>query len=159
MSTDLRASAHVEDYRLADFKLLLPLGPEIRTLVLGAREPAFLPHLAGELGMIDLVVEPPHDRLQETTLAAMATLAAPERVRRIEAPEGTYDLVFSDEIAAGRHLRPGGVLCRFLGRKADALPAGLTPAGRWRAYPDWPAFRVLIPDNPAGWRAAARDLR
>ncbi len=109
--------------------------------------------------MIDLVVEPPHDRLQETTLAAMATLAAPERVRRIEAPEGTYDLVFSDEIAAGRHLRPGGVLCRFLGRKADAMPAGLTPVGRWRAYPDWPAFRVLIPDNPAGWRAAARDLR
>ncbi|WP_296696258.1 hypothetical protein [Thiocapsa sp. UBA6158] len=159
MSTELRASALLEDYRLADFKLLLPLGPEIRTLVIGAREPAFLPHLAGELGMIDLVVEPPHDRLQETTLAAMAALAAPERVRRIEAPEGTYDLIFSDDIAAGRHLRPGGVLCRFLGLTVGAIPAGLTPVGRWRAYPDWPAFRVMIPDNPAGWRAAARRLR
>jgi hypothetical protein len=159
MGTGYRASALLEDYRLADFKLLLPLGPEIRTLVLDTREPAFLPHLAGELGMIDLVVEPPHDRMQETTLAAMAALAAPERVRRIGAPEGTYDLVFSDDIAAGHHLRPGGVLCRFLGRKGGTGPSGLTPIGRWLAYPDWPAFRALIPDNPAGWKAAARDLR
>jgi hypothetical protein len=159
MSTDVRGSARVEDYRLADFKLLLPLGPEIRTLVLGVREPAFLPHLAGDLGLIDLVVEPPQDSMQDETLAALAALAAPERLRRIGAPEGTYDLIFSDDIAAGSHLRPGGVLCRFLGLTVGAIPDGLTPVGRWRAYPDWPAFRVLIPDNPAGWRAAARELR
>jgi hypothetical protein len=126
MSTDVRASARVEDYRLADFKLLLPLGPEIRTLVLGAREPAFLPHLAGELGMIDLVVEPPRTDCRKT-LAAMAALAAPERVRRIGAPEGTYDLIFSDDIAAGSHLRPGGVLCRFLGLTAGAITGRTDP--------------------------------
>ncbi|EGV17695.1 phosphotransferase family protein [Thiocapsa marina] len=159
MGTDFGASAHADDYRLADFKLLLPIGPDVRTLVIGTHQPAFLPHLAGELGTIDLVVEPPQDRLHETTLAAMAALAAPERVRRIGAPEGEYDLVFSEDVSAGRHLRAGGVLCRFLGREVDSTSSGLTPIGRWRAYPDWPAFRVLIPDHPAGFRAAARDLR
>lgn len=159
MSIDLGAGALVEDYRLADFKVLLPLGPDVRTLVIATRQAVFLPHLAGELGAIDLVVEPPQEAFQDATLAALAGLAAPERLRRIGVPEGTYDLVFSDDISAGQHLRPGGILCRFLGQETGEVPAGLIAIGRWRAYPDWPAFRALIPENSAGWRAAARDLR
>jgi hypothetical protein len=159
MVTDRVASAFLEDYRLADFKLLLPIAPERRTLVIGLDQLAFLAHLAGELGTIDLVVEPPLDSELHVTLAGLAALSAPERMHRIAAPRGTYDLVFCSDLSAAEYLRPGGVLCRFLGHEPAAVPADLIPIGRWRAYPGWPAFRSLIPDNPAGWRAAARDLR
>jgi hypothetical protein len=159
MVTDTAASALLEDYRLADFKLLLPVLAESRTLVIGVDQLAFLPHLAGELGNIDLVLEPPLDAEQHVTLAGLAALSSPERIHRIAVPQGSYDLVFCDDIAAAAHLRPGGVLCQFLGRESVTLPADLISIGRWRAYPEWPAFRVLIPDNRSGWRAAARDLR
>lgn len=159
MTTQRSTGPLVEDYRLADFKLLLPLGSDVRTLVIATRQAAFLPHLAGEVGTIDLVVEPHQEAFQDATMAALTALAAPERVRRIGAPEGTYDLIFSDQLSAGRHLRPNGIYCQFLGHETDETPAGLISMGRWRAYPDWPAFRALIPENRAGWRAAARDLR
>ncbi len=159
MTSDIGRGALVEDYRLADFKLLLPLGGEIRTLVSATRQAAFLPHLASEVGAIDLVIEPSEEAFHDAMMAALTALSAPERVRRITAPVGTYDLVFSDLLTAGQHLRPGGILCRFIGLESGETPSGLIPIGRWRAYPDWPAFRALIPENSAGWRAAGRDLR
>ncbi|MBK1643677.1 hypothetical protein CKO25_03175 [Thiocapsa imhoffii] len=140
-------NAFAEDYRLADFKLLLPLRPDARVLVMGVRDLAFLPHLIAEIGgEIDCVGD-------ETMLSSL-----PENVRSVTAPSGTYDLVFSDTATAGRYLRPGGVLCRFLGQGEDLDRKDVQLLGRWRAYPTWPAFRVLIPDHALGWRAAARHL-
>lgn len=145
MSTATDATDPAHDFRLADFKLFLPLGPDCRALVAATRERAFIPHLAAELGGIDILDE-------------SGQLAGTAGVRCLEAAEGPYDLVFSDDFSAMGALRPGGVLCRFLG--TDELPPGndLIAIGRWRACPAWPAFRVLIPEHDAGWRAAVRDF-
>lgn len=147
MGTDPVADPGHADSRLADFKLLLPLGPGVRALVLAIRERAFVAHLADEVGRLDLVLD--------------GAVGAPDQaqVRRLQAPEGLYDLVFADDASAARHLAPGGVLCQFLGGAAAVPPDDLTPLGRWRAYPDWPAFRALIPESAAGWWAAAHALR
>lgn len=128
-----------KDFRLADFKLLLPLRRDVRTLVIAVEDTRFLPHLADELGEIDIV--------QGDSLTR---------------PEGLYPLVFSDSLDAACYLSPGGTLCHFApahaGKPTD-LPDALTLIGSWRAFPSWPNFRVLIPDHPVGWRAAIRGLR
>jgi hypothetical protein len=119
-----------KDFRLADFKLLLPLRRDVRTLVIAVEDTRFLPHLADELGEIDIV--------QGDSLTR---------------PEGLYPLVFSDSLDAACYLSPGGTLCHFApahaGKPTD-LPDALTLIGSWRAFPSWPNFRVLIPDHPVG---------
>ena len=147
------------DYRLADFKLLLPLRPDARTLVIDAEESRFLQHLASELGQVHTVGMEP-----DAQSAPLPTSGASSNgtVRRLARPEGLYDLVFSDSLEAARHLLPGGTLCHLAPHTRDdrSPPVeGLKPMGRWRAFPSWPDFRVLIPDHAAGWRAAVRGLR
>jgi hypothetical protein len=147
------------DYRLADFKLLLPLRPDARALVIGAEEPLFLRHLAGELREVHAVgMEPDPPSAPQPTSGASSNAT----VRRLAQPEGLYDLVFSDSLEAARHLRPGGTLCQLASDTRDtrSSPAdGLQPVGRWRAFPSWPDFRVLIPEHAAGWSATVRGLR
>jgi len=147
------------DYRLADFKVLLPLRPDARTLIVGAEEPLFLRHLAGELREVHAVgTEPDPASAPQPTSGAISNAT----VRRLAQPEGLYDLVFSDSLEAARHLRPGGTLCQLASDTRDtrSSPAdGLQRVGRWRAFPSWPDFRVLIPEHAAGWRAAVRGLR
>jgi len=147
------------DYRLADFKLLLPLRPDARTLVIDAEETRFLRHLAGELGEVHAVgMEPDAQSATLPTSGASST----GRVRRVARPEGLYDLVFSDSLEAARYLLPGGTLCHLAPDTRDNRSPpleGLKPMGRWRAFPSWPDFRVLIPDHTAGWRAGVRGLR
>lgn len=132
------------DFRLADFKLLLPLRRDARTLVIAAADTRFLPHLADELGEIQVV-------RSDSPLIQ---------------PEGLYELVFSESLNAARYLSPGGTLCHLSCHLAPANPDkhadqadGLKLIGRWRAFPSWPNFRVLIPDNAIGWKAAIRGLR
>ncbi|MBK1701492.1 hypothetical protein, partial [Thiococcus pfennigii] len=157
MTADQPPVATSGDYRLADFKPLLPLGDGVRALVIATRERDFLPYLAADLGGIDLVDAP---------AAQAAADAAPQiwpeslGIRSLAEPAGPYDLVLSDQPSAARHLRPGGILCLFLGTARDsaAAPAELTALGQWRALPSWPAFRALVPDDGRGWRAATRDL-
>lgn len=160
METDPGLSGLGADYRLADFKVLLPLGPSARLLVIALSEVRFLRHLAGEVGTIDLAVGSGPESGPRLSDALLAAFPDPTRVRRLQEPAAAdYDLVLSDRLTAGRYLRPGGILCRFLGHASEQPPADLVPLGRWLAHPDWPAFRALIPDNRPGWQAATRDLR
>jgi len=129
------------DYRQADFKVLLPLGADLRVLVIDVAEPAFAHHLAAEVGSIDVMNT---DTTQGET----------------SSPEGRYDLVFSDDIDAARHVREGGSFCHFSQATGTAVTVpGLHLLGRWRALPDWPAFRALVPDHVSGWYAAVRHFR
>jgi hypothetical protein len=147
------------DYRLADFKLLLPSRPDTRTLVIDAGDTRFLRHLAGELGEVHAVgMEPDPQPAAQPTSGAGSN----GTVRRLARPEGLYDLVFSDSLEAARHLCPGGTLCHLASDSRNTrspLLEGLKPIGRWRAFPSWPDFRVLIPEHAAGWRAAVHGLR
>lgn len=147
------------DYRLADLKLLLPLRPDARALVIDAEETRFLRHLVGELGEVHAVGMEPD--AQSTPLPTSGASSS-GTVRRSARPEGLYDLVFSDSLEAARHLLPGGTLCHLACDTRDSRSPpieGLKPMGRWRAFPSWPDFRVLIPENAPGWRAAIRGLR
>lgn len=149
-----------EDTRLADFKLLLPLHADARVLVIDCAEPVWIPHLCKEVAALDLVV--PSD---QAAFDHASALSARTTVRRVDAPDGEYDLILSDSPAAARHLGPGGVLCRF-GHAASGpgvtsaidIPAGMQHAGRWWALPGWPAFRALVRDDPVCWRAADAHL-
>lgn len=126
------------DYRLADFKLLLPLGQKTRTLIINVQERRFLPHLTQELGEVHQVDKAP----------------VPE-----SATHPLYDLVFSDSLDAVRYLRPGGTICHLKPDNQDCPVDTIELIGRWRAFPSWPDFRVLIPEQELGWRAAVRGLR
>jgi len=145
------------DYRLADFKLLLPLQQNTRALIIDAEEIRFLPHLVDELGEIHSVgIEgsPPS--------GPQPISGGNTNVQRLVRPLGLYDLVFSDSLEAAQYLRPGGTLCHLGYDSRDTrtpTAAGLKPIGRWRAFPSWPDFRVLIPERAAGWKAAIRGLR
>ena len=144
------------DYRLADFKVLLPLRVDTRTLVIDVADARFLPHLLGELGPVDTVGVVPGAPAD----VGIARSANP--VQEVSEPRGLYDLVLSDSLSAARHLRPGGTLCQFIhgsSREPAAPIPGLTCIGRWRAFPSWPDFRVLIPEHAAAWKAAMRCLR
>lgn len=129
------------DYRQADFKVLLPLHADLRVLVIDVAEPAFALHLAAEVGSIDVV---------DTAVARGAA----------RGPDGLYDLVFSDDIDAARYVGEGGTFCHFSKATGTAVTVpGLHLLGRWRALPDWPAFRALVPDHVSGWYAAVRHFR
>jgi len=148
-----------DDYRLADFKLLLPLQRSARTLVIDAADTRFLRHLVSELEEVHVVDVQP-GALSAPQPESPATCGA--SVRWVPQPEGLYDLVFSDSLEAALHLCPGGTLCHL--RPANQEPASpatnhLEAIGRWRAFPSWPDFRVLIPEHAAGWRAAVNGLR
>ena len=135
------------DYRLADFKLLLPFRQQARALVIDVGEIRFLRHLAGELGELH---------------AVGVELDSNSSLRRLDRPEGLYDLVFSESLAAARYLCPGGTLCHLKPDVTDAatpVVKDLAEIGRWRAFPSWPDFRALVPEHAAGWRAAVRGLR
>jgi hypothetical protein len=162
--TQIAETPDAEDFRLADFKLLLPVDEDVRALVVGTSRRAFAQHLTGDVAQLD-------------QLPSAARPGADD-----------YDLIFADDLGAAAWLRPGGWLCLLRSARSEraALGAapetasetasktaqgvapgtvrgpaepGLRPSGRWRAYPDWPAFRVLIPETAQGWRAAARSLR
>lgn len=153
MSTEGGHEYSVQDYRLADFKLLLPLGKGVRVLVTELRVDAFLGHLAREVGSIDRV------SCQPTTEKRGGEPDPSGRERSLAQPEGLYDLILTNNPRVSQHLGPGGILCLFFDHPPEAAPDGLTLIGRWRAYPGWPAFRVLIPDHPAGWRSAVQSFR
>lgn len=139
MKNQMAGVASADDFRLADFKLLLPLGAEVRALLVGTEQTAFAQHL----------------------VADVARLEQPQSAASPLADE--YELVFSEDPGAAVSVRAGGWLCLL--RAPSTQPVGavqaalLQPMGCWRAYPDWPGFRVLIPETPPGWYAAARALR
>jgi hypothetical protein len=135
------ASTDPGDYRQADFKVLLPLRDDLRVLLIDVAEPAFARHLAAEVASIDSV---------DTDMTQGGA----------SSPEAHYDLVFSDAIDAARYVRDGGIFCHFSKASGTAMTVpGLRLLGRWRALPDWPAFRALVPDHASGWYAAVRHFR
>ncbi|MCC5871558.1 MAG: phosphotransferase [Gammaproteobacteria bacterium] len=137
--------------------MLLPLRRDARALLIGAEDTRFIRHLAGELGELHTV------GMATAPLAAtQATSSCAGIERRLVRPEGLYDLVFSASLEAARYLSPGGTLCCLRldsPSREPLLVDDLRLVGRWRAFPSWPDFRVLIPERAAGWRAAVRGLR
>lgn len=117
------------DYRLADYKPLLPLGPGVRALIGQIEDHPSLTHLIDDLGEA-------HDLHQAN---------------------GQYDLAIGSDPALGNWLKPGGLLC-LLGDQ-PVPGGELLPLGRWHALPGWPSFRSLVPANPAGHKAALGALR
>ncbi|MCA1789583.1 MAG: hypothetical protein LC667_06940, partial [Thioalkalivibrio sp.] len=78
------------DYRLADFKLLLPLRPDARTLIIDTEEARFLRHLAGELGEVHTVGRKPDSQSAPQPSSEDSFNVT---LRRLARPEGLYDLV------------------------------------------------------------------
>ena len=129
---------------LADFKFLLPLGKQIRVLVANTRGQTFLPHLAADVGRIDVWVTPN----TETYWRKMRTVLKLSKVRLVTVPDSDYDLVFTDHYHDVLPVREAGMICRFYkGRDIDSKEMPLPIWGIWAAWPDWPRFRILIPDN------------
>ena len=117
------------DYRLADYKPLLPIKAGVRVRLDPAAEQPSLPRLATELD---------------------AGAAA-------QADDEPCDLVVGCNTDLSGLLKPGGQLC-LLGEPRE-VREDLRMIGRWRALPGWPAFRALVPDHPAGYRAAFKSMR
>lgn len=122
-------SDYGHDYRLADYKPLLPIQTGIRVQFDPAAKQPSLPLLATELD---------------------AGAAAQDE-------HEPCDLVVGCDPDLSGLLKPGGLLC-LLGERQEA-PEDMRLIGRWRALPGWPAFRALIPDHPAGYRAAFKAMR
>ncbi|MGY6586763.1 MAG: hypothetical protein ACXIUB_00595 [Wenzhouxiangella sp.] len=112
-----------EDYRLADYKPLLPLRPETRVLLAPDAELPSLPHLLADL----------------------------DRVDHGPAAHDDYDLLISDNVDLAGHLGPDGLLC-LLGEPLPP-PEGFRQLGVWQALPRWPAFRALTPADSPGQAA------
>lgn len=141
-------------FPLADYKLFLPLGKGVHVLVVGTQEYAFLPYLVRDVERIDIFI----DGANETYWRRILTTLALVKVKLIKTIDQHYDLVFSDGVEV-RHLREGGTLCRFFKSRDSLLePTPLRRLGAWFAWPDWPDFRVLIPDSVYGTRAATHHL-
>ena len=117
------------DYRLADYKPLLPIQAGIRVRLDPAAAQPSLPLLATELD---------------------AGAAA-------QADHEPCDLVVGCNPDLSGLLKPGGLLC-LLSEPREARE-DMRLIGRWRALPGWPAFRALVPDHPAGYRAAFKSMR
>lgn len=139
------------DFRRADFKFFLPLGPEARALVDARGETDFTPHLAPDMA--------------ETHVLARGEAAEAwrDRVRRwettglsvVEEPFGSYDVVISPGPDLLDALKPGGVWLRIGPEGDDTGPT----TSRWAAWPSWRSLHFLIPKTPAARRAAIWDLR
>lgn len=125
----LEPQNHADDYRLADYKPLLPLTGGARVLI-GARE----------------------------TQPSLAHLArALDTAEDLRPAHGQYDLAVGSEPMLAEYLKPGGWLCLLGPPPLDR--GELRLVCRWRALPGWPAFRALVPANAAGHRAALQALR
>ena len=117
------------DYRLADYKPLLPLAASTRVLLGQVDKHPSLAHLVDDLG--------------ETSTMQHAS--------------GRYDVAIGSDPALGQWLKPGGLLC-LLG-DSPVPGSDMQAMASWRALPGWPAFRALVPDNRVGHRAAFGALR
>ncbi len=127
---------------LADFKFLLPLGKQIRVLVANTREQTFLPHLAADVGRIDVWITPNTEAYWRKIRTALKL----SKVRLVTAPDGDYDLVFIDHYQ-DLPVREAGMICRFYKGRDISEKIPLPIWGTWLAWPDWPRFRILIPDS------------
>jgi hypothetical protein len=136
----------------ADYKVLLPLDNQVQVLVIDTQEYGFLPHLVGSVKSIDVLV---NESNEAYWLAVLETLKLP-RIYPIKQLTKDYDLVFSDgvqQLPVGK----GGTVCRFFKQRRVLLEkTPLLRYGVWFAWPDWPNFRLLIPDSRPGIRAAVR---
>ena len=128
-SSDYGQDDYRRDYRLADYKPLLPIQAELCLRFDPAAQQPSLLQLAAEFD------------------AEPARQAGPD----------PYDLAMGCDPDLSRQLKPGGQLC-LLGEPQE-VHADMQLLGRWRALPGWPAFRALVPDHPAGYRAAFKAMR
>ncbi|MGY6631125.1 MAG: hypothetical protein ACXIUL_08985 [Wenzhouxiangella sp.] len=124
----LEPTSLAEDYRLADYKPLLPLSPGTRVLLGSNPELVSLPHLLADLDQADRAAE----------------------------AQGEYDLVIDRDFSLANYLAPVGMLC-LVGRPV-APPAGFHCLGQWQALPGWPTFRALVPTRQARQRQLNRAL-
>lgn len=145
-----------DDYRMADFKLLLPTGPEVRVLTGASVSEAFLAHLAPDVGYVDVWCEDPGMVDDVTTLARNI-----RGVSRDSTLAQHYSLVINDTAELDAALAPGGVLCRVApkGRMTSALREEFEPLGAWQTQPEWPEFRFLFPRGPAGVRMSREEFQ
>lgn len=141
-------------FSLADYKVLLPLGRGIQVLVVGTQEYTFLPYLVKDVEGIDILI----DAASETYWRRILTTLAVTKVNLIKTVKRDYDLVLSDSLE-DRYLSAEGMLCRFFKSRASLQhKTALYCQGVWYAWPEWPAFQVLVPDGVYGVRAAVRSL-
>jgi hypothetical protein len=138
----------------ADYRVLLPLDKHVQVLVIDTREYAFLPQLVEHVKSIDVLLT---ESDEAYWLAILKTLGLP-KLNPIKQLTKEYDLVFSDGLEQ-LPIRNGGVVCRFFKQRRVLLEkTPLRRNGAWFAWPDWPNFRLLIPDSHQGMRAAVRSV-
>ncbi|UCE62705.1 MAG: hypothetical protein JSU59_07395, partial [Nitrospirota bacterium] len=148
--------AHQIDYRLADFKFLLPLGPEIRVLINDDVEDCeFIPPLLADVGKIEII------RLWTKREEPQRRPALPEhpRLEVVSRPTGQYDLIISRTQMADSHLNNDGIFCLWDVHPQKTAGTATLPSAGWIGYPSWPSFRYLIPNTRKGRSVAIRDLK
>lgn len=134
----------------ADYRVLLPLSEHAQVLVTNTQEYAYLPQLVGFVKSIDILV---NEFNEDYWLAILKTLGLP-KIYPIKQLTKEYDLVFSD-VMDQLPVRKGGTVCRFFKQRSVLLEnTPLQRYGAWFAWPDWPNFRLLIPDSHQGLKAA-----
>jgi hypothetical protein len=134
----------------ADYRVLLPLGQHTQVLVTNTQEYAYLPQLVHFVKSIDILVNESNEAYWSAILKTLGLA----RIHPIKQLTKEYDLVFSD-VMDQLPVRKGGTVCRFF--KQRSVLSEKTPlqrCGAWLAWPDWPNFRLLIPDSPQGVKAA-----
>jgi hypothetical protein len=144
------------DYRLADFKFLLPLGPELRVLINHDIENCeFVPPLLADVGQIEVVAQP----VNRAERQSRPGLPHHPRLKLVSRPTGQYDLIVSRTLMETEYLNDRGLLCLFdLQPQKQTGTHDLLSAG-WMGSPSWPNFRYLIPDTRTGRSVAIRDLK
>jgi hypothetical protein len=144
------------DYRLADFKFLLPLGPEVRVLInhdVENRE--FVLPLLADVGHIEVVVPP----LNGDEEQSWAGLSHHSRLKLVNRPTGQYDLIFSCTSMGTEYLNERGILCLWNAQPQKQIETSDLKSAGWMGHPSWPNFRYLIPNTKTGRSVAIHDLK
>ena len=144
-----------EDFRLADFKLLFPLGPTQTVMSEYAACWWFVSHLAKDVGKIIVLC---NSAEQVSAVSALADNIEGQLV----APEpNLIDVLVTMTDQHYDNVRAGGVVVRvWSGAAVNAPPSHkFERLGSWYAAPSWPEFRYLFPVTSTGGRAAREEFR
>ena len=143
------------DYRLADFKLLIPLGPAVTVMSEYATCWWFANHLALDVGKVVVICNTTE---QITAVEAMGENAE----GHLQVPDNlTVDVLITMSDQYYDHVREGGAVLRVSSGEAVNAPPSykFEHLGSWSAAPSWPEFRYLVPVSATGGRQARNEFR